>query len=90
VTARRRTRGNYGRALPPDLLDYLQRPSYCDAGFALEQICEVGVLFKNYYYYYYYYYYYTSRLTAEWTALVFSLTHRERERGPGPTSRWLG
>nr|XP_020658950.1 protein patched homolog 1 isoform X1 [Pogona vitticeps] len=33
---RRRTGGNR-RAAPPDL-EYLQRPSYCDAGFALEQI----------------------------------------------------
>lgn len=35
----RRTRRN-GRAAPPDL-EYLQRPSYCDAAFALEQISEV-------------------------------------------------
>ncbi|XP_062854396.1 protein patched homolog 1 [Trichomycterus rosablanca] len=35
---RRRTRRN-GRAAPPDL-EYLQRPSYCDAAFALEQISE--------------------------------------------------
>lgn len=28
------------RAAPPDL-EYLQRPSYCDAGFALEQIAKV-------------------------------------------------
>ncbi|XP_026769362.3 protein patched homolog 1 [Pangasianodon hypophthalmus] len=34
----RRTRRN-GRAAPPDL-EYLQRPSYCDAAFALEQISE--------------------------------------------------
>ncbi|CAL8251107.1 unnamed protein product [Boreogadus saida] len=35
----RRTRGNYARTAPLDL-EYLQRPSYCDAGFALEQIAE--------------------------------------------------
>ncbi|XP_060787912.1 protein patched homolog 1 isoform X2 [Neoarius graeffei] len=34
----RRTRRN-GRAAPPDL-EYLQRPSYCDAAFALDQISE--------------------------------------------------
>lgn len=36
---RRRTWRN-GRAAPPDL-EYLQRPSYCDAAFALQQISEV-------------------------------------------------
>ncbi|KAI5094979.1 protein patched-like 1, partial [Silurus meridionalis] len=36
--ATRRTRRN-GRAAPTDL-EYLQRPSYCDAAFALEQISE--------------------------------------------------
>ena len=36
----RRNRGNYSRTTPLDL-EYLQRPSYCDAGFALEQISEV-------------------------------------------------
>uniref|UniRef100_A0A3B4UEN4 Patched 1 n=1 Tax=Seriola dumerili TaxID=41447 RepID=A0A3B4UEN4_SERDU len=35
----RRNRGNYTRNTPLDL-EYLQRPSYCDAGFALEQISE--------------------------------------------------
>uniref|UniRef100_A0A3Q2E239 Patched 1 n=1 Tax=Cyprinodon variegatus TaxID=28743 RepID=A0A3Q2E239_CYPVA len=35
----RRNRGDYPRGAPLDL-DYLQRPSYCDAGFALEQISE--------------------------------------------------
>uniref|UniRef100_A0A3B3ZNY9 Uncharacterized protein n=2 Tax=Periophthalmus magnuspinnatus TaxID=409849 RepID=A0A3B3ZNY9_9GOBI len=35
----RRTRGDYGRNVPLDL-EYLHRPSYCDAGFALEQISE--------------------------------------------------
>ncbi|XP_053265147.1 protein patched homolog 1 isoform X1 [Podarcis raffonei] len=35
---RRRTGGNR-RAAPPDP-EYLQRPSYCDAGFALEQIAK--------------------------------------------------
>uniref|UniRef100_A0A3P8WN46 Patched 1 n=1 Tax=Cynoglossus semilaevis TaxID=244447 RepID=A0A3P8WN46_CYNSE len=35
----RRNRGNYSRSTPLDL-EYLQRPSYCDAGFALEQISE--------------------------------------------------
>uniref|UniRef100_A0A3Q1IQ49 SSD domain-containing protein n=1 Tax=Anabas testudineus TaxID=64144 RepID=A0A3Q1IQ49_ANATE len=35
----RRSRGNYTRSTPLDL-EYLQRPSYCDAGFALEQISE--------------------------------------------------
>lgn len=39
----RRT-GRNGRAAPPDL-EYLQRPSYCDAAFALEQISEVPYLF---------------------------------------------
>lgn len=40
---RRRNRGDYTRNTPLDL-EYLQRPSYCDAGFALEQISElVGV-----------------------------------------------
>ncbi|CDQ71023.1 unnamed protein product [Oncorhynchus mykiss] len=34
----RRNRGNY-RTTAPDL-EYLQRPSYCDAAFALEQISE--------------------------------------------------
>lgn len=36
----RRNRGDRGRSTPLDL-EYLQRPSYCDAGFALEQISEV-------------------------------------------------
>lgn len=36
----RRNRGDRGRHTPLDL-EYLQRPSYCDAGFALEQISEV-------------------------------------------------
>lgn len=36
----RRNRGDYTRNTPLDL-EYLQRPSYCDAGFALEQISEV-------------------------------------------------
>ncbi|XP_056131934.1 protein patched homolog 1 [Lampris incognitus] len=36
---RRRHGGNYTRGTPLDL-EYLQRPSYCDAGFALEQISE--------------------------------------------------
>ncbi|XP_044302238.1 protein patched homolog 1 isoform X2 [Varanus komodoensis] len=36
---RRRTGGGNRRAAPPDL-EYLQRPSYCDAGFALEQIAK--------------------------------------------------
>ena len=36
----RRNRGDYTRSTPLDL-EYLQRPSYCDAGFALEQITEV-------------------------------------------------
>lgn len=36
----RRNRGDYGRNTPLDL-EYLHRPSYCDAGFALEQISEV-------------------------------------------------
>lgn len=36
----RRNRGDYTRGTPLDL-EYLQRPSYCDAGFALEQISEV-------------------------------------------------
>lgn len=36
----RRNRGDRGRNTPLDL-EYLQRPSYCDAGFALEQISEV-------------------------------------------------
>ncbi|XP_069555654.1 protein patched homolog 1 isoform X1 [Brachyistius frenatus] len=35
----RRNRGDYTRNTPLDL-EYLQRPSYCDAGFALEQITE--------------------------------------------------
>ncbi|KAL6114032.1 ptch1 [Pungitius sinensis] len=35
----RRTRGDYTRNAPLDL-EYLQRPSYCDAGFALEQITQ--------------------------------------------------
>ncbi|KAI3372759.1 hypothetical protein L3Q82_023220, partial [Scortum barcoo] len=35
----RRSRGDYTRGTPLDL-EYLQRPSYCDAGFALEQITE--------------------------------------------------
>uniref|UniRef100_A0A4W6CKJ0 Patched 1 n=1 Tax=Lates calcarifer TaxID=8187 RepID=A0A4W6CKJ0_LATCA len=35
----RRNRGNYARNTPLDL-EYLQRPSYCDASFALEQISE--------------------------------------------------
>lgn len=35
----RRTRRS-ARAAPPDL-EYLQRPSYCDAAFALDQISEV-------------------------------------------------
>ncbi|KAM9393764.1 protein patched homolog 1 isoform 2-T2 [Pholidichthys leucotaenia] len=35
----RRNRGDYARDPPLDL-EYLQRPSYCDAGFALEQISE--------------------------------------------------
>uniref|UniRef100_A0A8C6VX29 Patched 1 n=1 Tax=Nothobranchius furzeri TaxID=105023 RepID=A0A8C6VX29_NOTFU len=35
----RRSRGDYTRSTPLDL-EYLQRPSYCDAGFALEQISE--------------------------------------------------
>ncbi|XP_029365637.1 protein patched homolog 1 isoform X1 [Echeneis naucrates] len=35
----RRNRGNFARSTPLDL-EYLQRPSYCDAGFALEQISE--------------------------------------------------
>lgn len=39
----RRTRRN-GRAAPPDL-EYLQRPSYCDAAFALDQISEVLLAF---------------------------------------------
>uniref|UniRef100_A0A3B3TH79 Patched 1 n=1 Tax=Poecilia latipinna TaxID=48699 RepID=A0A3B3TH79_9TELE len=34
-----RNRGDYTRGTPLDL-EYLQRPSYCDAGFALEQISE--------------------------------------------------
>lgn len=36
----RRNRGDYTRNTPLDL-EYLQRPSYCDAGFALQQISEV-------------------------------------------------
>lgn len=36
----RRNRGDRVRSTPLDL-EYLQRPSYCDAGFALEQISEV-------------------------------------------------
>lgn len=36
----RRNRGDRVRNTPLDL-EYLQRPSYCDAGFALEQISEV-------------------------------------------------
>uniref|UniRef100_A0ACB8EQL1 Uncharacterized protein n=1 Tax=Sphaerodactylus townsendi TaxID=933632 RepID=A0ACB8EQL1_9SAUR len=36
---RRRTGGNRRVAPPPDL-EYLQRPTYCDAGFALEQIAK--------------------------------------------------
>lgn len=39
----RRNRGDYTRSTPLDL-EYLQRPSYCDAGFALEQICEVLII----------------------------------------------
>uniref|UniRef100_A0A667X1B4 Patched 1 n=1 Tax=Myripristis murdjan TaxID=586833 RepID=A0A667X1B4_9TELE len=35
----RRNRGDYTRNTPLDL-EYLQRPSYCDAGFALQQISE--------------------------------------------------
>uniref|UniRef100_A0A8C6TNU4 Patched 1 n=1 Tax=Neogobius melanostomus TaxID=47308 RepID=A0A8C6TNU4_9GOBI len=35
----RRNRGDYGHNAPLDL-EYLHRPSYCDAGFALEQISE--------------------------------------------------
>lgn len=35
----RRNRGDYGRDAPLDS-EYLHRPSYCDAGFALEQISE--------------------------------------------------
>lgn len=35
----RRNRGNYRTAAAD--LEYLQRPSYCDAAFALEQISEV-------------------------------------------------
>uniref|UniRef100_A0A8D2ZKD2 Patched 1 n=1 Tax=Scophthalmus maximus TaxID=52904 RepID=A0A8D2ZKD2_SCOMX len=35
----RRNRGDYARGAPLDL-EYLQRPSYCDAGFALQQITE--------------------------------------------------
>ncbi|KAM8866171.1 protein patched homolog 1 [Synchiropus picturatus] len=35
----RRSRGDFARNAPLDL-EYLQRPSYCDAGFALEQINE--------------------------------------------------
>uniref|UniRef100_A0A3Q3L4J4 Patched 1 n=1 Tax=Labrus bergylta TaxID=56723 RepID=A0A3Q3L4J4_9LABR len=35
----RRNRGDYTRNTPLDL-EYLQRPSYCDAGFALQQITE--------------------------------------------------
>ncbi|XP_062240828.1 protein patched homolog 1 [Platichthys flesus] len=35
----RRSRGDYTRGTPLDL-EYLQRPSYCDAGFALQQITE--------------------------------------------------
>uniref|UniRef100_A0A3Q3JVI2 SSD domain-containing protein n=1 Tax=Monopterus albus TaxID=43700 RepID=A0A3Q3JVI2_MONAL len=35
----RRNRGHHARNTPLDL-EYLQRPSYCDAGFALEQISE--------------------------------------------------
>ncbi|XP_033974134.1 protein patched homolog 1 [Trematomus bernacchii] len=36
---RRRNRGDYTRNTPLDL-EYLQRPSYCDASFALEQITQ--------------------------------------------------
>ncbi|XP_029017895.1 protein patched homolog 1 [Betta splendens] len=35
----RRNRGDYSRSTPLDL-EYLQRPSFCDAGFALQQISE--------------------------------------------------
>lgn len=43
---RRRTGGN--KADQPPELQYLQRPSYCDAGFALEQIAKVLLLsFRN-------------------------------------------
>lgn len=42
----RRNRGNYTRNTPLDL-EYLQRPSYCDAGFALEQITEVLISHLN-------------------------------------------
>lgn len=38
----RRNRGDCARNTPLDL-EYLQRPSYCDAGFALEQISEVPI-----------------------------------------------
>lgn len=39
----RRNRGHCVRNAPLDL-EYLQRPSYCDAGFALEQISEVLIV----------------------------------------------
>lgn len=39
----RRNRGHCARNAPLDL-EYLQRPSYCDAGFALEQISEVLIV----------------------------------------------
>lgn len=42
----RRNRGDYTRNTPLDL-EYLQRPSYCDAGFALEQISEVLISHLN-------------------------------------------
>lgn len=42
----RRNRGDYTRNTPLDL-EYLQRPSYCDAGFALEQITEVLISHLN-------------------------------------------
>lgn len=42
----RRNRGDCARSTPLDL-EYLQRPSYCDAGFALEQISEVLTAHSN-------------------------------------------
>lgn len=42
----RRNRGDCARNTPLDL-EYLQRPSYCDAGFALEQISEVPITHLN-------------------------------------------
>ena len=42
----RRNRGDYTRNTPLDL-EYLQRPSYCDADFALEQISEVLISHLN-------------------------------------------